>query len=332
MTRLSGKVVRERDVSSHKGLGVDFDKPTFEGAIKDKGINVIHEKAYLCPCKDKTNGDHQSVCKNCAGSGWIFANPIKTKMIISAITSDDRYKDGALREWGMLDSGSVRITAYPDDKLSYMDRITVLDAISEHQQVLYPALTDGSDMSNSDSVDDGTLFAATKYDIKAIDFIGLFKGADVVLQRLIEPDDYTYRDNLILFDWKHNSLVDPCITIRYRHNPTYHVVDIPRESMQTYANDARTKLILPNHALGKRAHLIKDAENFDGTRLLDNSWLPTTCEESELTTFYRQLRYTSAQDLLDNLTQTQIVELEMLLEDSDVNALGVNGGILQINP
>lgn len=315
MTRLSGKIVRERDTSSYQGLGVDFDKSVFDGAIAKKGLSVIFEKSYLCPCKSKES-DHRNVCKNCAGTGWIFANPIRTKMLISAITSDDKYKDAAFREWGMLDMGSVKITAYPEDKLTYMDRVTVMDAISEHQQLLYPMLTDGSDMSNSDSADDGTLFAFTKYDIKAIDYVGLFNTESTKLTRLVEGTDFSFQDNIISFDWKHNTLVDPCVTIRYQHNPTYHVVDIPRESMQSYINDGVTKIILPNLVIGKRAHLIKDVENFDGNRLLDNSWLPLTCEEPEITTFHRQLRNATAQDIYDNLTEAQLDALDILIHQS----------------
>lgn len=333
MTRLSGKTVIEKAFQSGKSLPADFVLSEVEATVRDKGILVIYEKAYLCPCKSK-EADHLNTCKNCRGTGYIFANPTKTKMIITSIQADSKLKEAALREWGFVDLGTVKITASNEDKLSFMDRIVITDATAELAQIVYPKLTDGSDNSNSDSGDDGQLFAYTKYDIKAIEYIALFNGADNKLIRLIEDTDYTFRDNVLLFDPKYNNLVNPCVTIRYVHNPTYHITDVLRESMtstQFALNQGQKKLILPVHALGKRAHMIKDVENFDGDRLFDNSWKPSECEDEELTKFKRQLRYTSISEIYNNLTNAQKLELELLLSE-DSSILGVNGGILEINP
>lgn len=49
---------------------------------------------------------------------------------------------------------------------------------------------------------------------------------------------------------------------------------------------------------------------------------------SELTPFLRQLRYTPVQEIFDNLTDTQKVELLALLEE--INVLGAGGAILKI--
>ena len=303
MSRLSQKVIVERGLGHDQYISADFNKSEFDGSLRDKGYSVIHEKAYLCPCKSKESA-HLSTCKNCGGTGWIFANPTKTKMIISGIMADDKMKEGALLEWGMLDTGSIRVTSYNEDKLTYMDRITNLDATAEHNQILYPRMKD----------DDSQLFVYTKYDILSIDFIAIFDTVDTKLTRLVEVTDYEYRDNVITFDpVKYNDLVDPCITIRYVHNPTYHIVDIMRESATSTKDQGLTKLILPIHAIAKRAHLIKDAENFDGDRLLDNSWKPSACETPDLTKFQRTLRYSTSQFIFDNLTTQQKVELAALL-------------------
>lgn len=314
--RLSGKTVITKPQPTGKSLPADFVLSEVEATIRDKGIDVIWEKAYICPCKSKES-EHLSTCKNCKGTGWIFANPTKTKMLIQSIQADGKLKEAALREWGFVDLGTVKITALNEDKLSYMDRIVITDATAEHQQVLYPRLTDDlNGASESDSGLEGQLFAFTKYDIQSIDYIGLFEGVGLPLKRLVEITDYTFRDNVLLLGAQYDSLVDPCVTIRYIHHPIYHVTDILRESMtstQFPLSQGQRKLIMPVHALGKRAHLVKDAENFDGDRLFDNSWKPLECEDEELTTFQRTLRYRSAQEIYDNLTPAQIAQLDVII-------------------
>ena len=308
MSRLSGKTIIDKIQPSGKSLPADFVLPEIEATVRDKGYDVVIEKVYLCPCKGKGTPAHLSVCKNCGGSGWIFANPTKTKLIISGLAADNKLKEAALRDWGLIDGGVVKVTAVDSDKLTYMDRITILDATSEHNQILYPNLLD----------DSSQFFAYTQYDIQSIDFVGLYVDEDTKLTKLDEGTDYTFIDNILYLDSSHNGLSNPQITIRYVHRPTFHIIDILRESMTStkgqYGN--QTKLIMPIHAIAKRAHLIKDAENIDGTRLLDNSWLPQACVTVPLNAFQRQLRYTSADDIYDNLTAQQIADLDVLIHDS----------------
>jgi hypothetical protein len=299
--RLSDKNIVQRIQTLNPGLPADFYDEDFKGSVKTKGYKVIHEKAYLCPCKSKES-DHRSTCKNCGGTGYLYCNPTSTRMIISGILSDGKFKEAALKEWGLMDTGSVKITADPSDKLSFMDRITITNATSEHQMILYSRLTD----------DESQRFAFTKYNIKAIDFIGIFQSETEKIKRLSEPTDYTFRDNIILLDSQYLNN-DSAITIRYVHSPQFHVTDVIRESMTSLINNGTEETILPVHAIGKRAHLIQEAENFNGDRLLDNSWLPNQCEVETFSAFKRQLRLKSAQEIYDSLTPNQLAELNSLI-------------------
>ena len=305
--RLSGKTVIEKQLPGNKSLPADFVLSEIEATIRDKGYDVIVEKAYLCPCKGKSTPAPLNVCRNCGGSGWLFANPTKTKMIITGITSDSKLKEAALRDWGMIDSGTIKVTALDSDKLTYMDRIVVLDATAEHNEILYPTLNDT----------DTSLFAFTQYDILSVDFIALFQGTNVALQRLSEPTDYSFIDNIITLAASYNNLTNSSVTIRYQHRPVFHIIDVLRESMTSTKGQfgSQQKLVMPVHAIAKRAHLIKDIENYDGDRLIDNSWLPQ-CPSSGLTPFQRQLRYTDVQVIFDGLTAEQIAGLQELIHGS----------------
>jgi hypothetical protein len=266
MTRLSDKTIITQNLPGTRSLPADFALPEIEATIRDKGYDVIVEKVLLCPCKGKGNPAHLSVCVNCGGSGWLFVNPTRTKLIISGLAADAKLKEAALREWGLVDGGTIKVTAINDNKLTYMDRITVLDATSEHNQILYPVMKD----------DDSVRFVFTQYDIVSVLFIGLFVNQSTKLTKL-EPDtDYTFENNIITLTAAHNGTSAMNLTIRYVHKPVFHVIDILRESMISTKGQYghQTKLVMPVHAIAKRAHLIKDAENLDGDRLLDNSWLP----------------------------------------------------------
>lgn len=321
--RPSSKTVVQKQFNSGNSLPADFVLSEVDAAIRDKGYEVIFEKAYMCPCKSKES-THLNTCKNCGGTGWLFMNPLRTRFIITGISADNKLKEAALREWGFIDSGVVNITAQSDDKFSFMDRVTIIDGTAEHSQILYPALTN----------DETQLFAYTKYDIKSIDYVALYLGPDQELQRLIETTDYTFRDNIILLDSQYNALENSSITVRYIHNPVFHIIDIVRESMTSYKGTVplgNQRILLPIKAIAKRAHLIKDVENFDGDRLFDNSWKPNTCEAPELTQFQRQIRYTDVETIYNNMTASQKAELALLIAADDT-ILGVNGGVLKIEP
>jgi len=306
--RLSSKTIINQTLSGPT-TNSDFDKPEFEGAIRYKGYDAIFEKAYLCPCKSQDSPDHLSTCQNCGGVGWIFCNPTKTKFIITGIAADSKLREAALREWGLIDGGVVNVTALNENKLSYMDRIRLLDATAEHNQILYPKETD----------DETQFFAYTHYDIVSIDNITLFVNEETQLQRLSPNTDYSFRDNVITFTVASGVTVNSHVGIRYVHNPVFHIIDVVRESMtspKTTGPVNQQKQIMPIKAIAKRAHLIKDVENFDGDRLLDNSWLPQ-CPTEDITAFQRQLRYMDVQVIYDTLTQVQKDALEVLLDSDD---------------
>ncbi len=301
--RLSSKTIIQEETVAGISTPSDFIVSEVNATVRDKGISCIYQRAIPCPCKDQIS-DSLNVCKNCGSTGWAFVNPTKTQMIISAISSNKKFE-----QFGIEDLGMVNITAFNDQKFGLMDMVIVQDATASHSQILYPSLKD----------DQSQFFCYTKYSIIKIESIFLFVDPSQKLKRLIEGTDYLFRDNVITLDVQYNNLINPSISIRYLHAPVYHILDIYRESFtstQGSLNQGRPKLILPIHAIAKRAHLIKDVENFDGDRLLDNSWLPNSCEPVDSTAFHRQLKYATAQEIYDNLTSAQIIALDALMDQS----------------
>lgn len=313
--RPSQKTIVNQNLPAKNTQQADFDKYEIDGFVTNKGYQVIYETAIMCPCKTKEI-DHRNTCDNCGGTGFLYCNPTRTRMLITGIAHDGKFKDAQWVDWGMIDSGSVMITSFNENKLAFMDRITIENATAHHSQVMFPVLND----------DEVNYFSFVKYDIESIHFLGLFVSDDTEIKKLEEDTDYTFHDNVIEYSdifttfLEDNNISAPSVSIRFVHRPVFHIIDVVRESFTSTKNNVaqgQQELILPVKAIGKRAHLIQDTENYTGDRLLDNSWLPSACEAEDLPAFIRQLRYTSVTVIYNSLTNAQREALDELIDGSN---------------
>jgi hypothetical protein len=239
----------------------DFHRTDFEKLIHEKGRNVIVEKAIQCPCKGKET-NQQSNCKNCGGCGWLFINPKQTRLVLQGMNITPDYK-----AWSEEIKGDLKVSASDTEELTFMDRITVVDSIAYFNEVLF-FKTKGSGSS-------AVTFAFTTYNIKSVKYIGYFRGTDQTLQMLSYGTDFLFERNII-------KIINPAIvpvqsqisvTVRYTHAPQYHMIDMKRESMESFELLGSEKLIhLPVSGTARRAHYILTANNLAGDRLLDNSY------------------------------------------------------------
>lgn len=245
---------------------VDFVKSEFDDLIWKKGYDVIHEKSLTCPCASK-NTNQLSNCKNCGGSGYIFYNPTKTRMVIHSMNLNTKFK-----EWSKENAGTASVSALSESETSFMDRITVIDGLAIFSEVVF--------LKN---YADSTYYWNTIYDIKEILYIGLFRESDQKLTVLKYGTDFTYENNKIIFITATTLYsdevvgvenLDLSITVRYKHSPQLHLIDLPRETMQSFVNiagEGEEVISLPVHAIARRSHYVLNRENFDNSNILDNS-------------------------------------------------------------
>lgn len=237
----------------------DFNRPDFTTLIEQKGRNVTIETALACPCKSK-NTNQQSNCKNCGGTGFVFINPRFTRLVLQGMSAKEEFlSNGAT----MTVTGDLKVTANDNEELTWMDRITVLDSRAIFNEVLF-FKTRGTDV-----------FAFSSYNIKEIKYAGYFTGTDQPFQRLTLGTDYTFQGNII-------RLVNPAIiavqgeisvTFRYVHAPQYLMVDMKRESMETFVMEENEKMVhLPISGTARRQHYILGAPNLNGDNILNNSY------------------------------------------------------------
>lgn len=272
MALLEDKNIITRPLQSTNKPKANFEQSDFFALIADHGYDVIFEKAQKCPCKGR-NVEALSDCKNCGGSGWFFVNPTKTRMVVQAMSLNPQFQS-----WGAYSADTSSITANPNDKLSYMDRVTVLRAISEHSETL-----DLSMIETSPNV--FVNYAYTIYPILSVYYVGLFYSSNQPIRKL-ETTEYSIENGnkLIISESVLSGLVEPTITIRYSHNPQYHIVEVVRDSITVKVKKGNMELdqIMPINARAKKVDIIKDKENFSGNRLFDNSFKVCEIEEAEV--------------------------------------------------
>lgn len=253
----------------------DFQYEEFDKIIYQKGRDVIHEQALQCPCKSKAT-NQQSNCKNCGGTGWIYINPTYTRFVLSGIDAVTKYIG-----WSEELRGVVNISTPSRFNLSFMDRITDVNAESIHSEVVFCKQSQGSTI------------ALSTYPIKTILYIGLFVSTSEPLRQL-ESDQYTIQGNVITLS---SSILPPIvkdisITIRYKHAPVFHVLELKRDAMQSFRmtlNGVEENQQLPLSGYGRRAHYVAGAMTAE--QLLDNSQPTTGCSEPSLPAQSNEVSY-----------------------------------------
>lgn len=239
----------------------DFNRSDFEKLILEKGYRVIIEKSLQCPCKGGST-NQQSNCRNCGGSGWTFINPKLTRLVLQGMKITPNYK-----AWSEEISGDLQVTASDSEELTHMDRITVIDSNAIFNEVLH------FKQKTVNSVT--TTFAFTSYNIKDILYIGYFEGVNNAFRRLVFGTDYLYEKNIIRII---NNTIVPVqgsisVTVRYKHAPQYLMVDMKRESMESWVMEGTEKLIhLPIAGTARRQHYILGASNLTADNIISNSY------------------------------------------------------------
>lgn len=212
----------------------------FDRLIKDYGYTVVIERALKCPCNVQGFNAPQSTCTNCFGSGWYFYNPIQTVLVLQSMNANRKFEN-----WSEENAGTVQITARFIDRISFMDRITLIDATHEFTQILNPF------------EDKNKTMAYTIYPILDVSAIFMFVDNDKALKPLVLNTDYTFVNQTITFNKKYNNKERLSVSLRYKHKPQYHAIDIPRDIMLNNEKDCNDDIGMANFpvkVIGRIAH------------------------------------------------------------------------------
>lgn len=113
---------------------VDFDRDQFTRFIADKGYVVLWEKAVLCPNVPGTGlspRDHAIGCPVCDGRGFVYVDPIETRMLMQGVKLNQSFY-----AYGRWDAGGMLVTAEPEFTIDYFDRLTLHNGVGRFTQRL----------------------------------------------------------------------------------------------------------------------------------------------------------------------------------------------------
>jgi len=238
-------------------------KSDFEALIEQKGYRVWHDKSIKCPCSSSSGAANQSSCKNCGGAGWFYVNRTTTRMVVQSMNINTGQK-----VWSEERLGTANITARDVDRLSFMDRITLLDSVSEYSQVIFP----------KKQPDTNQLYGTLRYNPTLIYCVFLYLAVDQKPRLLVEDTDFTIdRNQIKLLGINYNTINNPTISVRYTHLGEYTVLDLPRDIITSQIKDpldfSKSKDVqFPISAVGRRSHYMPDRNDYTNDNLFDNSF------------------------------------------------------------
>lgn len=235
----------------------EFIKTEFDAAIYLKGYTTIIEKALRCPCHEH----HPLIdCENCFGTGYFYINPIRTNSLITGINQNNQYKT-----WSEELLGTIAITVRDIDKpiFGYFDRITLKNEYSYFSENLIVRRNESN------------IFVFTTY--KPIELISLHIFISSA-QKLVKLSNFTINPNnpycIILDESELEDSTSGVVSVYYKHEPQYHILDFPHEVRASWVKNKSTgsleKIQLPVQAIARRSHLIDIRPNFDGSGVIEN--------------------------------------------------------------
>jgi hypothetical protein len=119
----------------------DFDIDQFNRIVVQKGYVVQWEKATKCPCMQiGGSGQPDYNCPVCMGKGWTWFDPKFIQGIMTALTRDYKYENP-----GERGEGTSSFTTLAYNTLGYYDRITHLDSLARHSELIRKGFHNGKD-------------------------------------------------------------------------------------------------------------------------------------------------------------------------------------------
>lgn len=232
-----------------------FSEQAFETLVRQKGYPVQIDQALQCPCAGESASSARADCEHCGGFGWHFLPGTQTVAVLSGMGQSKRQVP-----WTLETKGTASVTVLPTDKLAFMDRLTFLHATTIFSQRLYPHQT-------------ATGWEAyATYPVKQLLNCLAYDGPKAPL-RDVRAQLTTTGNRLTFAPEAFDDSIErePAFTLRYRHHPVYHVLDIPRDLIESPTLQAPAApggrpapTELPLHAMVQRAHFVFGQGRTDG--------------------------------------------------------------------
>lgn len=214
-----------------------FNVPAFVRMIKDRGLPVSWEKALFCSNRSNAvaPGGHDPNCDVCDGSGYLYIQPTPTQMLISGATLEQ-----AFYIQGKADSGIATITALPENKIGYWDRVVVTQSTVRYTELVRRR--------------ENTLVDRLRYETLGVLHIQYKKTVFVPIR-----DFKVNGDNLT---WTSNAKVRPpdgeFYSILIERRPVYIVLDMTKHHRDQHDGNTGATEKMPLQVTAKLDFIVRD--------------------------------------------------------------------------
>lgn len=211
---------------------LEFDTKDMIRFVNDRGIKVLHEEAYFCPCLNTATGAPRLDCPRCHGKGIAYLPAKEAKM---AIQSQEKGTNNI--DIGLVDTGTAIGTTQLETRVSYRDRFTVPEVLMPQQMIYY--------VSNERVKKGIPLY----YDVKEVVFI-------TTQEKNLTENDYKIENNRLYLN---KEFKGQTVSLKILMTLRYVVTDILKESRYQYTtfNQPQPRFEnLPQKLLLKREDII----------------------------------------------------------------------------
>jgi len=192
---------------------LEFNIDNQKKFIEDRGINILWEQAYICPCLSPMTRSPKPNCPICHGRGIAY---LPAEEDVVALQSQDKSVSNT--DLGLYDSGTATATTKPNSEITFRDRISIPD-ITIRQAMLIQV--------TKERVEEGYRLP---YDVHKITLARTTEGIN-----LVEGKDYEIDLDTSIFK-PHEKHINKNISINITTTLRYLVIDLLKEGRYQYTN------------------------------------------------------------------------------------------------
>lgn len=202
--------------------------------------NTLWRKALTCPNRITNIHGHNLNCTTCDGTGFLYGPSTEQKMLVTSVSLRQQYMTQ-----GRFDAGMAMITALPEVRLSWWDKVTFTETKMRFTEPVIRG-TGPSDRLKYDIIDEP--------DYPGVELLAVSNG-----QFLVQGTDFNVVDGKLV--WVNSPPVGAFYSIAYLIRPTYVILDVNHHSrtLPSYRSKGAEKTQeFPIQAVGKLDFLIGD--------------------------------------------------------------------------
>lgn len=225
------------------GFRADFIPPAFQQAVESKGYRCRWEKAALCANRGDEDLDrHRLMCTVC-DNGSVYYDPQTVEVLMTSVSLKQFY-----RSEGRFDIGTVLCTLPSVNRISFWDKLTLLDSRMRYTEILRRA--------------DKGVVDRLKY--PALEIARIFSNTSRAITDYVVDVDFTLNDDGDIA-WIHQPARGTALSVVYTRNPAYIILDLPHHVRDTQVAAPNTSTVnpgvfteMPMQGIAKLDFLVRD--------------------------------------------------------------------------